>query len=133
VEEQLTGKVDKFKGNTSPGKEDIRALLEKNQPLLILMDEVLEYVTKAAGIKVGDTTLAAQTIAFMQEFTEAVSTLEKSCIIITLPSSYVEHYDESAENLFQKLQKVTGRLEKVYTPVKMMRSLRLFPRGSFPE
>jgi len=65
----------------------------------------LEYVTKAAGIKVGDTTLAAQTIAFMQEFTEAVSTLEKSLYNHNPASSYVEHYDE-ARKPFQKLQKV---------------------------
>ena len=93
-------------------------MLEKNQPMLILMDEVLEYVTKASAIKTGDSTLAAQTIAFLQEITEVASALEKTCLIITLPSSIIEHYDENAENLFQKLQKVTGRVEKIYTPVE---------------
>jgi len=117
IEKQLTGKVMEFEGNVSPGKGELRELLEKNQPMLVLMDEVLEYVTKASGIKVGDTTLAAQTIAFLQEITEVVSALEKTCLIITLPSSIIEHYDENAENLFQKLQKVTGRVEKIYTPV----------------
>lgn len=117
LEEQLTGKITKFKDPISPGSEEIRELLEKNQPVVILMDEVLEYVTKAAGIKVGDTNLAAQTIAFIQELTEAVRTIEKACLILTLPSSIMEHYDETAEKLFQQLQKATGRVEKINTPV----------------
>ncbi|HOP36599.1 MAG TPA: hypothetical protein PL090_09750, partial [Syntrophales bacterium] len=67
LEKQLTGKITKFAGMTAPGREALRPLLEKHEPLLILMDEVLEYVTKAAGVKVEESTLAAQTMAFMQE------------------------------------------------------------------
>jgi len=39
-------------------------------------------------------------------------------LVITLPSSILEHYDENAERFFQQLQKVTGRTEKIYTPVE---------------
>lgn len=118
IEEQLTGKIEHCKGQVSPGKETIRNILYDNQPIIILMDEVLEYATKAAGIKVAGSTLAAQTIAFLQELTETVSTMEKVCCVITLPASLIEHYDESAEKLFQQLQKVSGRIEKIYTPVQ---------------
>src|SRR5208283_1299499 len=52
IEKQLTGSVTKFGGMVSPGKEAFRQLLETNQPLLILIDELLQYVTKAAGTKV---------------------------------------------------------------------------------
>ena len=41
-------------------------LLELKLPVLILMDEVLEYAVKAAGQRVGDSTLYAQSLAFMQ-------------------------------------------------------------------
>ena len=71
LEKQLTGKIKRFDGLTSPGRDAIYELLSEKQPLLILMDEVLEYVTKAAGVRVADSTLAAQTAAFMQELTEA--------------------------------------------------------------
>ena len=119
LEEQLTGKREKFGGNISPGRTDeFRDMLEKHSPLLILMDEVLEYTTKAAGVKVGDSTLAAQTIAFMQELTEAISTLDKVALVVTLPSSHLEHFDEVAAHLFQQLQRVSGRVEKIYTPVQ---------------
>ncbi|MDO5836597.1 MAG: DUF499 domain-containing protein [Methanobacterium sp.] len=117
IEGQLTGKVDKLEGNTSPGHEKIRSLLDDNQPVLILIDELLEYATKAAGVKVEGSNLASQLLAFMQELSEAVSTVPKAQLILTLPSSHMEHFDEGAEALFTQLQKVSGRLEKIYTPV----------------
>ena len=118
LEIQLAGKVNKMKGNTSPGKQALKELLIEHQPLIILMDEVLEYVTKAAGIKVEASNLAAQTIAFLQELTETISELDKSILVVTLPSSIVEHYDENAEKLYMQLKKVSGRKEIIYTPVE---------------
>ena len=118
IELQLTGKIESLKGKISPGREKIQALFSKNQPLLILIDELLEYMTKASGIKVGDSNLASQSLAFIQELTTTVKTLDRSLLILTLPSSLLEHYDESAEKLFQQIQHITGRMEKVYTPVE---------------
>jgi len=119
LEEQLTGKQKKFAGLTSPGRtEEFRELLAGQGPVLILLDELLEYVTKAAGVHVAESTLATQTIAFMQELTELVSTLEKVALVVTLPSSLMEHFDARAEQLFQQLQRVSGRVEKIYTPVQ---------------
>ena len=119
LEEQLTGKRKKFTGQTSPGRtEELRDLLADQGPVLILLDELLEFVTKAAGIPVAESTLANQSIAFMQELTELVSTLDKVALVVTLPSSLMEHFDEHAEQLFQQLQRVAGRVEKIYTPVQ---------------
>lgn len=118
LEKQLTKKVEITKGDISPGKNKLIDLINKVQPTLILMDEILAYATKAAGVKVGDSNLAAQTLAFMQELSGAVSSMEKVLLVITLPSSLIEHYDESAEKLYATLQKITGRTEKIYTPVE---------------
>ena len=118
LETQLTGRNVHFKRETSPGRDAICDLLSKRQkPVLILMDELLEYVTKAAGVKVADSTRAAQTIAFMQELTEASGILDKVVLVLTLPSSAMEHFDETAERLYRQLQKVSGRVKKIYTPV----------------
>src|SRR5207245_100614 len=91
LEHQLTGKAAKLTELVSPGRESLREILGKNQPVLILMDEVLEYITKVAGVRVEESTLAAQTIAFLQELTEVAGTLEKVCVVLTLPSSILEH------------------------------------------
>lgn len=119
LEEQLRGKKEKFAGLTAPGRTDaLRELLVAHSPLIIQIDELLEYVTKAAAVQVVESTLAAQTIAFLQEITEAVSTLDRVVLVITLPSSALEHFDEQAARLFQQLQRVSGRVEKIYTPVQ---------------
>ena len=118
MEFQLTGKVEMLQGRISPGREKLNKLFLKNQPLLILMDEILQYTTRASGVKVGDSNLASQVLAFIQELTGVVRTLGQSLLILTLPSSVLEHYDENTERLFQQLQKITGRIEKIYTPVK---------------
>ncbi|MGB9748061.1 MAG: ATP-binding protein [Bacteroidales bacterium] len=131
LEKQLTGKNEQLTGMTAPGKDKLKALLENAQPLVILMDELLEYVTKAAGIRVEQSTLAAQTMAFMQELTETVSVLEKTCLVVTLPSSLMEHYDQSAEQLFAQLQKVMGRVEKIYTPVQESEIAKVIRRRLF--
>jgi len=135
--EQLTGSRKGFEGLTAPGRDALQKLLGEHQPVLILMDEVLEYVTKAAGVQVGDSTLAAQTMAFMQELTETLPMLERCSLVVTLPSSLLEHYDERSERLFQQLQKISGRIERVQTPVqdeeisRVIRQ-RLFARVDVP-
>ena len=118
LERQLTGSIARFDGLTSPGRDALYQLLSENQPVLILMDEVLEYMTKAAGVQVGNSTLASQTLAFMQELTEAAAILEQIALVITLPSGTMEHYGEGAEQLFRQLRQVAGRVEKIYTPVQ---------------
>ncbi len=117
IEKQLTGKVEITRGETAPGKDKLVKILSEYSPVLILMDEMLEYATKAAAVKVGDSNLASQMLAFLQELTGAVSTVGNALLVLTLPSSLLEHYDEHAERLFQQLQKVIGRTERIYTPV----------------
>src|SRR3989454_3188180 len=133
LEKQLTGEIGQLKGEVSPGREVLRRILDANQPALVLIDELLEYTTKAAGVAVKETTLAAQTIAFIQELTEVAGTLPKVCIVVTLPSSIIEHYDEKAEKLFQQLQKVAGRVEKIYTPVQEQEITKVIRRRLFSD
>lgn len=118
IERQLTGRVEITKGDIPPGKEKLASLLSKNLPVLILMDEILQYLTKAAAIRIGDSNLASQTLVFLQELTGTVSAIGSALLVITLPSSRLEHYNEIGEKLFQQLQKVSGRMEKIYTPVE---------------
>ncbi len=117
MERQLEGKIENLKGMITPGGEKLRKVLINNQPLLILLDEIHEYTVKASGIKAGDTTLATQTILFLQELTVVISTLDKTILFVSLPSSN-PYRDEKSEELLQALQSVLGRMEKVYTPVQ---------------
>lgn len=133
IEKQLTGTIIKLTGKVAPGKEKLRELLSKHEPLLILMDEVLEYTTKAAGVDVGESNLASQTIAFIQELTEVAAALKSVCVLVTLPSSIIEQYDQNAEKLFQQLQKVAGRVEKIYSPVQENEINKIISRRLFSQ
>jgi hypothetical protein len=115
LELQLTGEVNKLKGKTSPGGEKLRELLAAHQPLLILMDEILEYTIAASGVKVEDSTLSSQVMTFMRRLTDTVGTLDKTLLVHTYPSR--SHYEEHDQKLLLQLQERSGRMEKVYTPV----------------
>lgn len=119
IEKQLTGKIERLGGQTPRGSSALRTVLkEQNRPILILIDELLQYITKAAGIKINDTTLAMQTIAFIQELSEAVGSLPNVCVVVTLPSSKNEQNDdERFERLNEMLRKVAGRVRDTISPV----------------
>ena len=115
-EYKILEEIDKKR--VAPGKENLRKILEKHSPVLILIDEFLEYAVKAAGAKVGEGTLKGQLLAFLQELTETVASLKNCALVITIPSSIRERYDEAAEEVLLQLQKISGRIEAVYTPVE---------------
>ncbi len=118
LERQLTGENREFTKMASPGTDKLKELLRENSPVLILMDEILVYGQKAATVSVGDSTLAEQIGPFIQELTMAVSSLSRVSLVVTLPSSPLEHYGEAGERLYQQLSKVLGRTHKIIAPVE---------------
>lgn len=74
----------------APTADLFKKLLKDSSPALILIDELADYCTKAAAVKVGASNLSDQTIAFMQALTEAVSSVPKVVLITTLPASDTE-------------------------------------------
>jgi hypothetical protein len=106
------------KTRISPGSNKIALLIKEHGPIIILLDETLKYLTKASGVKVEESTLAAQTISFMQELTEAIANSEKSVLLASLASSSSDFSDENEERIFQRLSKVFGRVEAIKEPVK---------------
>ncbi|MFN3384771.1 MAG: ATP-binding protein [Archaeoglobaceae archaeon] len=91
----------------SPGKDKIHEILG-NDPVLILIDELVEYAVKAKDFE-------DQIYAFSQELAETVKAKENCCLVCTLPSS--TPYGETGERALNQLQKIYGRVEAVYTPV----------------
>lgn len=102
----------------APGKERLKEILKRSGPTLILMDELLQYIVKANQVEKVEKITQGQTLAFLQELSEAVATSEKSVLVLTLPASILEQYDEEAEKALAQLQKVSGRVESIYVPVE---------------
>ncbi|RLG35314.1 hypothetical protein DRN98_01510 [Methanosarcinales archaeon] len=102
----------------SPGKEKLKSFLEEHEPFVLLIDETLEYITKAKGVEFAESTLGSQTLAFLQELTETVSSLERGMMLVTLPSSRIEDYTKESDESFARLDKIFGRIESFETPVR---------------
>ncbi len=102
----------------APGADLFKEILEPLQPFTILLDEVLEYIVRARGIEVTDSTLGSQTRSFINELAEAVSKIDRGVLLATLPSSEQEDFGERKEHNLAKLQKAYDRSNSVETPVQ---------------
>ena len=90
---------------TAPGSGVLRELLTAvGMPSLILMDEVLDYATKASSIRVGrNTYLVDQVQSFLKALTQAVDRHGTSMLVLTLTSSPQQIYGEEAQRLQQRI------------------------------
>ena len=120
IEKQLTGKKGEFSSTPiSPGGEQVRGLLEKHTPLLILIDEIVPYLNSISAVKVGsNSNLASQTLSFLQILTNVISSLPNTVLVTTTTPS--NPYDKSEEGalLLQTLKSIFSRREIIETPVQ---------------
>jgi hypothetical protein len=121
------------KKRITPGKEKLRQILDASGPTLILMDEILEYIVKANRAEKEDKITHGQTLAFLQEISEVVASSKDCCLVITLPASILERYDEEAEKALQQLQKISGRIEAVYSPVEGLELYEVIRKRLFED
>jgi len=102
----------------SAPKGIFKKVLNLCKPALILIDELADYCVSASAIKVGQSTLADQTISFMQEFTEAVAETNNCVAIITLPASVQEVANSpEASSILSSLQSRVSRVGADTQPV----------------
>lgn len=116
LEKQLTGEIKELKGKIVPSGEKIRQILAKKQPVILLIDELVEYLIPARGIKIDGSTLDSQILSFIKRLAEVVSSLDKCILVVTSPSR--TQYSEEDQNLINLLSERLGRVEKSYTPVE---------------
>jgi hypothetical protein len=94
-------------------------LLEAYAPCLILMDELLQYLTKALAVRTHDGNLAATTLTFIKELCTAAAAVPRTAVVATLTSSNLEDYATLAgQDMQDRLSKVVGRTENIITPVE---------------
>jgi hypothetical protein len=70
----------------SPDASDLLKLFG-DEPNLILLDEVLEYLISAGGHKIHDTTLRDETLIFLKRLTVAVGNAPRAALVYSLPAS----------------------------------------------
>jgi len=93
-------------------------ILVRAAPCLILLDELADYCVGASAVPVGDSTLADQTISFIQQLTEAVQNVSGAVVVATLPASHLEvASSEKGAEILQRLEKRFGRMGADIKPV----------------
>ncbi|MCS6835397.1 MAG: DUF499 domain-containing protein [Anaerolineae bacterium] len=101
---------------TAPGGETLAALLRDfQQPVLILLDEVLNHVEAAQTFQVGNSTLGRQLMLFLKNLTEAVSASRHAALVYSLQASVRESV--GAESLLDTLDHLVSRLDAKREPV----------------
>jgi len=104
-----------------PTDKVILDMLESpNKPVLILIDELVNYLKDAKAEKIEDQNLAEITVSFLHTLTEVVANMEKTMLIITLPG-YEPAYKEETELLeeYKKIVKsLTARESAFVVPLR---------------
>ena len=116
MEAQLTGEIQEFQGHRAPGSAKISELFNQvGKPIVLLMDEVLNYLTAAAAVDIGRSTLAKQALRFVHNLTESVKASNNVALIATRQSGEHENYGEA--DLSNKFKQLLDRMARVGTPV----------------
>jgi len=117
----------------APGADEILTLLG-NRANLILLDEVLNYLISAGGIKVHQTTLRDETLTFIQRLTVAVGNAPNTALVFSLQSSKQEALEYV--NLLQTIDHLAARKDQRREPVEGNEVLAVIQRrllGRLPD
>ena len=103
------------KDMTRPDMDTIRDILnESEEPVLILLDEILSAMETMRAVKIGDTTLNESFRGFYMNLTNVSSSMKKVVIVNSFSKSVGNISEADAADL-QLLQNVAGRVD---TPIQ---------------
>ena len=109
----------------APGGDALIDLL-KAGPSLILVDELLQYLISAGGIRVEQTTLRDETLSFLQRLTAAVGNVDDAVLVYSLQSSKRESLEYT--NLLQIVEHLAARKDQRREPVEGNEILNVIQR-----
>ncbi len=104
-------------GRTAPGTATLAELLG-NEPNLIVVDEIAQYLQKADGVEVGNGTLADQTLTFLMALCEAAARVPRTVLVLTTTqdSSVFSSGTEKVVALMTRVREITGRQAHLIQP-----------------
>lgn len=118
------------KAKTAPAGDPVRAMLG-DKPVLILLDEVLQYVERAMTIPVGESNLGRQTLEFLQALTTEVANSKKAVMVYSLQASTREALDNIG--LLTMLDHLAARVDAKRDPVVGDEILDVFKKRLLSE
>ena len=109
----------------APGGDEIVALL-RGGPSLILIDELLEYLISAGGVRVEQTTLRDETLSFLKRLTVAVGAVDHAVLVYSLQSSKRESLEYTS--LLRTVEHLAARKDQRREPVEGNEILNVIQR-----
>lgn len=129
--------ADHDKDRVSPGGDVIKEIITKGasgRPVLLLLDEVLKYMERAAAVSVLDSTLQRQAKDFFQSLTVEVAGSKKAALVYSLTWSAREALGNVG--LLAEIDKLAARVDQLREPVTGDEILPILQRrllGSTPD
>ena len=117
----------------SPGIDALRRVLEQAGPCVVLLDETLHYIDKVSPIRGAKEDLARQTVAFLRELTEAVATVGRCVLVVSLTASRGDMLSAQAEDWLVKMRQQVTREAKKRAPTQGSEIHEIVRRRLFQE
>lgn len=118
---------------TSPGKNDLKDLLEAHAPCVILIDEAVAYVGQfSEGAKFSGGTYESN-MAFFQALTEAAKLVPTAVVLASLPESEVEVGGTRGKAALDALEKRFGRVQALWKPIATEEAFEIVRRRLFEQ
>ena len=109
----------------APGADALIELLADG-PSLILLDELLQYLISAGGLRIEQTTLRDETLSFLQRLTAAVGSVHNAVLVYSLQSSKRESLEYTS--LLQTVEHLAARKDQRREPVEGNEILNVIQR-----
>jgi hypothetical protein len=117
----------------APGKDVIRKILPKDKPTLILMDEVLNFMSRERNSSGDRPGAASQFYAFLQNLTEEAGSRPGVCVVLSLPKSEQREMTVEDQEDFARLQKLVQRVGKPYVLSEGLEIAEIIRRRLFED
>jgi len=123
--------ADSDEAGTSPGKSVLVDLLKANAPVVILVDELVRYISQFEG----SSTLTGGTfdsnLSFIQSLTEALKEVPTATMLASLPESEREAGSDRGIQALRSLEHYFGRVQAIWKPVAAEEAFEIVRRRLF--
>lgn len=116
---------------TAPTKDTFISLLTKYGPVVILMDELVRYISQFKENKEYFGGTYNSNLSFIQNLTEAVKQVPNAILLASLPESNREAGDEHGEETLKTLEHYFGRVQAIWRPIETQESFEIVRRRLF--
>jgi uncharacterized protein len=116
---------------TAPGKDELRAMLERFAPCVILIDELTRYVSQFEEGKSLSGGTFDSNLSFVQSLTEALKAVPTAMLLASLPESEREAGSKQGLRALKTLEHYFGRVQALWKPVATEEAFEIVRRRLF--